>query len=198
MAESVVVPGPRDVRGRLETGAADRCVVACPPHPKLGGNRNDRRLRGVAEALGDRDIACLRFDYGPWNDGYGELADTKRAIEWANGRFDAVGCFGYSFGGSITLLAATESDLGCVSVLAPAGRLAEDLDPAAGLASITAPVQVIFGERDTTVDWAPVVERARDLGFTVESVGADHHFVGQHGKIAVMVADFVTGHLADG
>lgn len=195
MTEPVVVPGPRDVRAGLDTGTADHCVVACPPHPQLGGTRDDRRLRAVADTLGDRDIGCLRFDYGPWDDGYGELEDAINAIGWARDRFDRVGCFGYSFGGSIALLAAADTEVACVSALAPGGRLNDDLDPATRLASISAPVQVIYGERDSTADWEPVVTRARELGVGVEAMGADHHFVGQGEKIGRLVAEFADTNL---
>jgi len=196
MAESVVLPGSRDVRGSLDTGSADRCVVACPPHPQFGGNRSDRRLTSVAEALADREIACLRFDYGPWARGHGELDDAKNAVSYAHDRFTRVGLFGYSFGGSIALLAARGDGVRCVSALAPGGRLADDLDPVIALDSVSVPVQVIYGERDTTTDWQPVVDRAAALGMSVTAMGADHHFVGQHRKVAELVADFVAEHLA--
>jgi len=195
MADSVVVPGSRDVRASLDTGSADRCVVACPPHPQFGGTRSDRRLRAVGEVLADREIACLRFDYGPWDNGYGELDDAMSAVDYATERFDRVGLFGYSFGGTIALLAAARNRVGCVSALAPGGRLADDLDPIAALDAISIPVQVVYGERDTTVDWQPVVERAADHKFVVQSMGADHHFVGQQAKIAEHVADFQATHL---
>lgn len=196
MAESVVVPGSRDVRASLDTGAADRCVVACPPHPQFGGSRSDRRLTAVAEALADRKIACLRFDYGPWDHGNGELDDATNAVACATERFDRVGIFGYSFGAMIAILAAARDGVGCVSALAPDRRLGNDLDPIAALDSIAVPVQVIYGERDTTVDWQPVVDHAIELGLTVTGVPADHHFVGQHGKVAELVAAFVVDHLA--
>lgn len=196
MADSVVVPGSRDVRASLDAGSADRCVVACPPHPQFGGSRSDRRLRAVGEALADREIACLRFDYGPWDNGYGELDDAMSAVDYATERFDRVGLFGYSFGGTIALLAAARNGVACVSALAPGGRLADDLDPVDALDAISIPVQVVHGERDTTVDWQPVVERADERGFVVQSMGADHHFVGQQAKIAEHVADFQATHLA--
>ncbi len=195
MTETVVVPGPRDVRGRLDTPGADRCVVACPPHPQFGGNRNDRRLTAVGDALGERSIAYLRFDYGPWAHGDGEGQDAINAVKWADGRFRSVGLFGYSFGGSIALLAAVETGVACVSVLAPGGRLDEDLDPVDALEALDMPVQVIYGERDSTANWEHVVVRARAIGMTVEPMGADHHFVGQDGKVADLVAAFVDEHL---
>jgi hypothetical protein len=54
---------------------------------------------------------------------------------------------------------------------------------------------VVYGERDTTVDWEPVVERARELGLAVESVPGDHFFVGQTGQVASRIGEFLTAQL---
>lgn len=198
-SDEVLVPGARDVRGTLDSPEADACVVACPPHPRMGGKRTDARLRAVSDAL---DCACLRFDYGAWDEGAGELADARNALGWAREEgadgdgYDRVAAFGYSFGGCIALLAAArESTDGtppvAVSALAPAARIAADLDAATELDDVACPVQVVYGERDDTAEWAPVVERARDLGCRVESFPADHHFVGQAEKAAARVAAFL-------
>jgi alpha/beta superfamily hydrolase len=195
----VLVGGARDVRGTLDAPGTDpgtgtdRAVVACPPHPQHGGNRSDRRLAAVSDALLDRDVACLRFDYGEWDRGYGERSDALAALGWLRERYDRVGAFGFSFGGGIALLAseAAGPEPDAVSALAPASRLAEDLDATAALESLDCPVQIVYGERDTTAEWEPVVERARSLGHPVVELSADHFFVGQHRKVADHVADFL-------
>ncbi|WP_415381560.1 alpha/beta hydrolase [Halosimplex sp. TS25] len=219
MSDAVVIPGARDVRGSLdvpdeseavagesEDADARACVVACPPHPQLGGSRSDRRLTAVADALTERGIACLRFDYGPWDEGPGEVRDARNALEWARGRYDAVGLFGYSFGGCLALVAAAgestpapdespvaaaDADLVAVSALAPAARIDEDIDAVAAVERIACPGQIVYGERDDTVDWRPVVERAVERGFAVTGLAADHHFVGQSAKVGALVADFL-------
>ncbi|ELY58769.1 alpha/beta hydrolase [Natronolimnohabitans innermongolicus] len=191
----VLVPGGRDVRGTLEepTDGADAIVVACPPHPQHGGSRSDGRLTAVSDALVDRGIACLRFDYGSWDEGYGERADVRNAVRWAREEeYDRVGLFGYSFGATLSLLAASdlESPPDAVAVLAPTAQLAEDLDAFEALAGLETPVQIRYGERDTTVDWEPIVERARERGDDVAALSADHFFVGKHDTIAGDVAAF--------
>ena len=220
---AVLVPGARDVRATLDTtdesadtdtaaGPGDpdpdteAVVVACPPHPQHGGSRSDSRLTAVSAALGEREIDCLRFDYGPWDRGRGECRDVRAACRWAIGRYDSVGLFGYSFGATMALLAAGEASAEgapeiptVVSVLAPdrsdfgADRDAPnpDRDAVGALDSIRCPTQILHGERDTTVEWEPVVERARERGFAVESLPADHFFVGQTGKVAKLVASFL-------
>ena len=193
----VLIPGGRDVRGTLEEPAdePDAVVVACPPHPRHGGSRSDGRLVAVAEALRESGIACLRFDYGAWDEGYGERADVRNAVRWAREEYDLpVGIFGYSFGATLALLAAADVEPApdAVAVLAPTARLADDLDAAAALEGLEpeTPVRVLYGERDDTVDWEPVVERARERGDGVTALPADHFFLGTRDAIADTVTDF--------
>jgi alpha/beta superfamily hydrolase len=216
MSETVLVPGGRDVRATLDAPEADACVVACPPHPQMGGKRTDARLQAVSDALSP-DVACLRFDYGPWDEGYGELADARNAVAWARGEYQTVALFGFSFGGCVSLLAAARESRGAstasaterpsgseatresrggtppaaVAALAPASRLAEDLDATAELADVACPVGIVYGERDDTADWEPVVQRARELDAHVVGMSADHFFVGQAEKAASQVAHFL-------
>lgn len=198
----VLVPGLRDVRGTLDNagGTPDgpdpkTVVVACPPHPQYGGRRTDTRLQAVSDAL-TPEMSCLRFDYGEWAEGEGELADARSVLRWARKRFDRVGVFGYSFGGAVALLttARAEPPPEVVSVLAPTANLGAGLDAAAALDDIKCPAQVVYGERDTTADWEPIVERARGLGYEVEAMSSDHHFVGQADRVAASVATFLRRH----
>ncbi|ELY89957.1 alpha/beta hydrolase [Natrialba taiwanensis] len=199
----VLVPGGRDVRATLTEPDAetDAIVVACPPHPQQGGSRSDSRLVAVADRLRENGVACLRFDYGEWDEGYGEREDVRNAIRWATERYDRVGLFGYSFGASLSLLTAADVDPApdAVAVLAPAARLADDLDAAAALRSLPSetPVRILYGERDTTVDWEPVVERARERGDEVTALPADHFFLGKREAIAEAAAGFFEGELLE-
>jgi hypothetical protein len=194
MTESVVVPSERDVRGTLDTTGSDRCVVACPPHPKMGGSRTDPRLRAVSDAL---ESACLRFDYGPWDGGRGELSDARDAYAWARERYDRVSLFGYSFGGCLALAAAArESAAGrppaSVVALSPAAELGSGIDALAAVSDVDCPIAVVYGERDTTVDAAAVGERVRERGGDVAVLSADHHFVGQTDAVAEQVVEFLS------
>jgi len=184
------LPGPRDVRVTLDGDGSDRIVVACPPHPQMGGDRHDSRLTAVSDRLSQDDIDCLRFDYGEWSEGVGERTDALTALSWASDSYDSVGLFGYSFGGGIALLAAVEMSVDAVAVLAPVSVVGDDLLATAALESITTPVQVIYGEHDDTANWQPVVDRARELGQSVEGLSADHFFAGQTEPVAEVMRRF--------
>lgn len=188
MSAPVVIPGARELRARLD-GDADSVVVACPPHPQHGGSRSDQRLRAVSDALDD--VACLRFDYGEWDGGDGETADAERAIGWAADRYDRVGLFGYSFGAGVALRAAARdgTTLGACSVLAPPGDAADAVD------AVDCPLQVVVGERDTTVEWAPVADRASAGGHPVERLPAGHPFRGTLDRVGRLVGEFLTARL---
>lgn len=187
----VVLPGGREVRGTLD-GEGERVVVACPPHPQHRGHRGDPRLKAVSKALRERGTACLRFDYGEWDEGYGEREEARNTIRWATEEFDSVGVFGFSFGGAMAILAAisVEEELVGVSALAPATQVGGDLDVVGAVADLEPPLQVIYGTRDSTAEWRPIVEAARERGASVEELQGDHFFVGKHDRIGGSVAEF--------
>ena len=219
-SEPIVVPSARDVRASLDTGAtgdgrpgahgadgprADACVVACPPHPQQRGHRGDQRLVAIADRLTDAGVDCLRFDYGDWDEGYGELGDTYAALEWANERYERVGLTGFSFGGCLTLLAAGGTtvggsagptpDLDAAAALAPPSRLNDDLRAVPAMEQIDAPATVVYGERDDVADWEPVIEAAERLGWPTTPLSADHFFVGRTAAVGDAVGEFLLGAL---
>jgi len=195
---TVGIPGGRGVTASFDRPESASVVVACPPHPQYGGTRSDSRLEAVSDALAP-DIGCLRFDYGTWDEGRGKRVDAENALAWAGERADAVGLFGYSFGAAVALCAAADRDAvaepSVLSVLAPPAGLTDHLDAVAALDAIDCPVQIVVGERDDTVDWGPVADRAAEQGHAVERLPADHHFVGQRGRIGQTVGPFLRDHL---
>jgi len=207
VTDTVLIPGGRDVRATLDTAAgdgggegspddprSDTVVVACPPHPQQRGHRGDERLVAVSDALTDRGIDCLRFDYGDWDEGYGETTDADRAIGWALDRYDRVGLFGFSFGGTVALVAAaSRPGLVGVCALAPTARLNPDVDAVAALDEVVGrntPVRILYATRDSTADWKPVMERAEELGIETVAFESDHFFVGRSGEVGEEVAAF--------
>jgi alpha/beta superfamily hydrolase len=206
MSEPVVVPSARDVRASLDSAAdADACVVACPPHPQHRGHRGDERLVAISDELVAGGVDCLRFDYGEWDEGYGELGDAYAAVAWATDRYERVALAGFSFGACISILAtggtavdgsaATPPDIAAVSVLAPPSRLNEDLVALRTMDRVEVPAQVVYGSRDDVADWEPVVERAEQLGWTVSELSADHFFVGRTGTVGEVIGAFLLDRL---
>jgi len=194
MADRVPIPGGRDVRATVDgPDDARTLVVACPPHPQMGGSRTDSRLTAVANTLETHSIATLRFDYGP-REAHGAVSDAVAACRWARKRYDRVGLFGYSFGGGVAILAARETAPDAVSVLAPVST-AGDRDVASAVADADVPLQVLYGERDDTVDSRPVVEAARENGTTVRAVDGDHFLLGQRDRVADLVGTWLAATL---
>jgi hypothetical protein len=190
MREHVRIPGIRELRGTLDTGPdeASAVVVACPPHPAHGGSRSDKRLQAVGEHLVAAGIDCLRFEYGPLDDDdVGE--DVHDAIRWAHDRYETVGLFGYSFGAVQALQAAPGSGANAISALAP------DAGAVDALGEIEPPVQIVYGERDDTVGWEPVVERARARDYRVEGLEAAHFFITRSEDVATLVTEFLAGEI---
>ena len=207
MSDTVLIPGGRDVRATLDTAAsdgsrADAVVVACPPHPQQRGHRGDERLTAVSDALTGRGVDCLRFDYGAWDDGYGESSDADEAIGWAFDRYERVALFGFSFGGTVALVAAaSRPGLAGVCALAPTARLNPDVDAVEALGEVVdhgVPVRVLYATRDSTADWEPVVERAEELGVETAAFASDHFFVGRAGRVGEAVAEFFAPRLRGG
>jgi alpha/beta superfamily hydrolase len=186
----VLVPGPRDVRARLDGDADGPVVVACPPDPRDGGSRADARLRAVSDALADRGVGCLRLDYGPWAGGEAAVRDARAAVAWAHDRADRVALAGYSLGGAVALAAAADAPVARVAALAPPAT-ADGVDAAAAVARVDAPGQVVVAARDRRADAAPVVAAARERGWVVEAVDAGHGFGGSLAAVAGLVAAFL-------
>ena len=206
MTATVLIPGGRDVRATLDIAAsdgsrADAVVVACPPHPQHGGHRGDERLTAVSDALTDLGIDCLRFDYGGWDEGYGETTDADNAVGWAAERYERVGLFGFSFGATVALVtAASRPGLAGVCALAPTARLNPDVDAVGALDDLVAlavTTRILYATRDSTADWEPVIERAKELGIETGAFESDHFFVGRAGDVGKAVGEFFGTRLRD-
>jgi len=206
VTDTVLIPGGRDVRATLDTAASDGArsaavVVACPPHPQQRGHRGDERLTAVSDALTATGVDCLRFDYGDWDAGYGETTDADNAVGWAAERYERVGLFGFSFGGTVALVtAASRPGLAAICALAPTARLNPDADAVAALddiAGLGVATRISYATRDATAEWEPVVERAAALGVETVAVESDHFFVGRASEVGESAAAFLAPRLRD-
>jgi alpha/beta superfamily hydrolase len=93
--------------------AAYACVV-CHPHPLYGGTMHNKVVFHAMKALNAFGFPVLRFNFrgvgtsaGAHDNGRGEIADVKVALDYLAGRFSAPILFvGFSFGAAIGLRAA--------------------------------------------------------------------------------------------
>jgi hypothetical protein len=106
--------------GRLEAmlnlglpDASYSCVV-CHPHPLFGGTMHNKVVFHAMKALNAFGFPVLRFNFrgvgssaGEHENGRGEVADTRVALDYLKARFAAPIIFaGFSFGAAIGLRAA--------------------------------------------------------------------------------------------
>jgi len=112
VSETVLIPGGRDARHprhrrerrrwrrhreRVPGRRGRRRLPAAPPTARPPRRRAPDRRQQRADRSG---IDCLRFDYGDWDEGYGESTDADNTVGWAAvERYERVGLFGFSFGG---------------------------------------------------------------------------------------------------
>jgi uncharacterized protein len=106
--------------GRLEAllnlGAprAEYACVVCHPHPLFGGTMHNKVVFRTMKALNGFGFPVLRFNFrgagssaGEHDEGRGEIADVRVALDYLSGRFGLPILFaGFSFGAAIGLRAA--------------------------------------------------------------------------------------------
>ena len=114
----VTIPGPE---GRLEArynqgeGNSPPLAILLHPHPKFGGNMNNKVIYSCFKTLSNLGFSVLRFNYrgvgnseGTYSgdDGIGEMTDAACALDWLlfnNTSSTKVWVVGFSFGAFISL-----------------------------------------------------------------------------------------------
>ena len=182
-------------------------VVLCHPHPLNGGDMYNNVIEGMLEALVDREIAVLTFNFrgvgkseGTHDRGTGEVADALAALQYlaSHSSVDGnpMGIAGYSFGAGIALNAtARDRDLRAVAAVACPTQSLDD--PA--LQQISQPKLFIQGDADHFVQLDPfhsLVERLRQPTEVEVLSGANHFLRGYEYKIGSRVAQFFSQTLA--
>jgi alpha/beta superfamily hydrolase len=174
-------------------------VVVCHPHPLYGGNMSSNVVFGICEALAERGIAALRFNFrgvgksgGEFGEGKAEQADVKAALAFALANKDIdkerLGLAGYSFGGMVALPVAVKEErvkrLALVSPALDEGGWEE-------LKKYTKPRFVIAGENDFVVPMAYLSRLAEAMPEQYQVIkGADHFWGGYEAVVAERVSQF--------
>jgi alpha/beta superfamily hydrolase len=184
----------------LPDGAGpNAAVIVCHPHPLYGGNMHNNVVGVVCQALVDRGIAALAFNFrgvgrsqGTHDNGFGEREDVRSALKYASSLdgVEAVGLAGYSFGAGVSARAVDDSVAALCLVALPTGRtLSED----AGLRRYSRPVLMLAGDVDTVCELPALEELAATLPAPVEVrgvPGADHGWWGHEEALAEAAGDF--------
>jgi uncharacterized protein len=180
---------------------AKATLVACHPHPKMGGTMNAPLLKAVRDELVGRAWNVLRFNFrgigtseGESGLGDEEINDALGALDVARDRGLPVAIGGWSFGAAVAVrVASTESDLvGCVAI-APA--VDERPGITAGIpadAEPIVPTLVVVGANDENTPPDRAEQWCDDVGATFQKVkGGNHFFWGQYDDLAKIVADWL-------
>jgi uncharacterized protein len=111
--------------GRIEAiikepaGPITRAAIVCHPHPLFGGTMHNKVVFRIARAFQNAGFAVLRFNFrgagrseGEHDNGIGEQADLRAAIDFINQRYPDVDVWlaGFSFGTSVMLRSAVCDD----------------------------------------------------------------------------------------
>jgi len=191
----VIFTGPAGrLEGRYQQGKGKNPPIAIilHPHPRYGGNMNNRVVYDLFYAFHKRGFSVLRFNFrgvgrsqGSFDQGVGELSDAAAALDWLQLTNDnAQQCWiaGFSFGawiGMQLLMRRPEID-GFISISPPANMY--DFSflapcPSSGL--------LLHGGEDSVVPTEDVDKLAEKLktqkGITITQEcipGANHFFEG--------------------
>lgn len=194
--------------GRLEGlinaigGDTPRAIaVLAHPLPTAGGTMHTKTAFHVAKALTGIGCPVLRFNFrgvgrseGAFDDGPGELADFRAALDFMLARYPnvrEVWAAGVSFGGWVALAAGAADPrvTALMGVAVPVTR--RDLE---AVVATGKPVFLIHGERDELI---PVREVRKFYGRLPEPKelvvidAADHLFDGKLGEVAEAVEDLL-------
>ena len=176
-------------------------VILCHPHPLYGGDMYDHVISTVAQALLNRGIATLRFNFrgvgesqGSYGRGQGEKKDTVAAIDYVLARPDVspdrIGLAGYSFGGGVAFnVALNENRIMALALISP-------VIPDSGwkrLGEYQKPKLLTLGDRDEyfpLAAYGPKISDAMKESEYAIFPGADHFWTGSVVTMAERVSQF--------
>ena len=176
-------------------------VIVCHPHPLYGGNMSNNVVFAICQALAQKDIAALRFNFrgvgkseGEYGEGAAEQEDARAALALALATPDIdpkkIGLAGYSFGGGVALpVAAQDKHVKMLALVSPAlmdyGR--------EQLKGYTGPKFIIIGEDDDMIAPEGLRELAQEIPGPkrFETIAkADHFWVGFEEEVAQKLSRF--------
>lgn len=206
--------GSLTLEGRLSltSNPGQPGVVVCHPHPLLGGTMDDSRVRAIFETANSYDFNALCFNFrgvgnsqGSFGQGIGEAQDTIGAIhflrEHSHVDGSRIALCGYSFGGSVALVAALNADPAALVTIS-ASLHPSDADSSFitdTLRYIRCPTYILHGLDDDIVPSAEAEGIYVQLQMQEKYIrlikGANHFWMGRFSRILPMIFAFLTDKL---
>jgi hypothetical protein len=178
------------------------CVV-CHPHPLFGGTMHNKVVFHAMKALNAFGYPVLRFNFrgvgtsaGEHDDGHGEIADVKVALDYLAKRFSVPIIFaGFSFGAAVGLRAAVPHPRvkALISLGTPVKADRREYTYAL-LGESAQPKLLLSGGRDefaTPEQLAQVFAIAAEPKRLVVIPEADHFFAGHLEEMRTALSDWV-------
>ncbi|HEX4211202.1 MAG TPA: alpha/beta fold hydrolase [Candidatus Binataceae bacterium] len=177
-------------------------AVICHPHPLYGGSMYNNVVDAVAEAMGRRNWAVLRFNFrgvggseGEHGGGVGEADDAVAAAAFVGEQtgleLQKIVVAGYSFGAMATAIAAPKlTDAAALLLVALPLRMAE-LD---ALAQFKGPILFVAGDADSYCPAADLKRLGEKFGGRAQVrivEGADHFFGGREDELTATIASMI-------
>ena len=185
----------------VEEGVQPEYVgLVCHPHPLGGGTMHNKVVFKTAQTLQALQIPALRFNFrgvghstGTYDEGRGEMDDTRYALEFLSRRYPGVPAIiaGFSFGSYVGLRVGADDDR--VHALIGLGVPARSFDGNT-LQNAHKPKLFIHGTEDELApyelmqQWFEQVPAPKRLA-TIQ--GADHFFQGRLDEVQVIITEFI-------
>ena len=177
-------------------------AVLCHPHPKYGGTMRSIVISALFEALPERAVACLRFNFrgvedseGSYTEGRDEPLDVAAALDAAKeaAADGPLALIGWSFGADIALGIDDPRIAGWVGIAPPLRFRPERAYDAVG--KDPRPKLLVLAANDEFRSPAEIEAATSAWTSTrIETVpGASHFFVGRTERVVTLVGDFVDG-----
>ncbi len=184
------------------SAGARATAVLCHPHPQYGGTMRSIVISALFEALPERGIACLRFNFrgvegseGSHGEGRDEPLDVAAALDAATGAAvdGPLSLVGWSFGADVALGIDDPRIAGWVGIAPPLRFRPERAYDAVG--HDRRPKLLVLAANDEFRAPAEIAAATSAWASTrTETVaGASHFFVGRTEHVVALVADFVAG-----
>jgi len=176
-------------------------VIVCHPHPLYGGAMSNNVVMAICQALAQRSIAALRFNFrgagksgGVFGGGIAEQEDARAAITFALSTpgIDPrrVGLAGYSFGASVAAPVALQDER--VNLLALVSPALSD-SGWEQLEEYFKAKLIIAGDRDFVIPLPQFQQYIKDIPEPKQCQvisGADHFWLRYEAELAQKVAQF--------